>query len=63
MFLYWGDLFYILVNMLMLWFIVILLLNYIVLFVGFGVFYYYDVCNNNCILGVILFDYVLWFSV
>ncbi|XP_024396402.1 uncharacterized protein [Physcomitrium patens] len=62
-FLYWGDLFHTLVNMPTPRFIAILLLNYTVLFVGFGVPYYYDARNNNCIPGVTSFDHALWFSV
>ena len=62
-FLYWGDLFHTLVNMPTPRFLGILLLNYFVLFVGFGVPYYYDAYNNNCIPGVVTFDHALWFSV
>lgn len=62
-FLYWGDLFHTLVNMPSPRFVGILLLNYFVLFVGFGVPYYYDAYNNNCIPGVVTFDHALWFSV
>lgn len=62
-FLYWGDLFHTLVNMPTPRFVGILLLNYFFLFVGFGVPYYYDAYNNNCIPGVFTFDHALWFSV
>lgn len=62
-FLYWGDLFHTLVNMPTPRFIGILMLNYFFLFVGFGVPYYYDAYNNNCIPGVLTFDHALWFSV
>lgn len=62
-FLYWGDLFHTLVNMPTPRFIGILLLNYFLLFFGFGVPYYYDAYNNACIPGVVTFDHALWFSV
>jgi inward rectifier potassium channel len=62
-FLYWGDLFHTLVNMPTPRFLGILVLNYFLLFVGFGVPYYYDAYNNNCIPGVVTFDHALWFSV